>query len=219
MMMVRLVASLRCRSTTERIFRTIVLLQRLEDGGGHKGNASYILQLVSSGCDPSTSAGGRQTSPHPHSVVPGPSGSKYHYSPDLGLDKVFQYVLDDITGKLSIVDELVVAQCSGPRRMAFHPSGDLLHEMASTVTLHAVGKVDGKLSNALDTLPLVPDKSWHYWSAVPVDGAGNCTKAAEIRVTPNGKYIFASNRSIVALPLSKAGDAFVGAARVAASVT
>jgi 6-phosphogluconolactonase (cycloisomerase 2 family) len=34
---------------------------------------------------------------------------QYFYSPDLGLDKVFQYALDIATGKLSVVSVLDVA--------------------------------------------------------------------------------------------------------------
>eukprot|EP01049_Picozoa_sp_SAG25_P009528 SAG25_NODE_950_length_4609_cov_3.139024_1_plen_489_part_00 len=201
-----------------------VAAYKIHTDGALGSLVSLSHQNGNSSCDPTTPAGGRQTSPHPHSIVPGPAGSKFYYSPNLGLDKVFQYTLDDVTGKLSIVGDMAVAWCSGPRHLAFHPSGTfayLLHEMASTVTLHSVGKHDGRLSSALSTLSLVPDMGWRYCSVVPIDGAGNCTKAAEIRVTPNGKHVFASNRghnSIVKISLSNDG-AFVGAATVVAKVT
>jgi len=184
-----------------------------------------------SGCDPSTPSGGRQKSPHPHSIVKGPmkgsKGESWYYSPDLGLDKVFQYAVDDVSGALTIVSTTDVATCSGPRHMAFHPDGThayLLHEMASSITLHAVSKADGSLSKALSTLPLVPapdTEHWSYCQTVAINGAGNCTKAAEVRITPDGKYLYASNRghnSVVVLSLSPAGDAFVGDAKLAADV-
>ena len=48
------------------------------------------------------------------------------------------------------------------------------------------------------------------------------TKAAEVRITPDGKYIFASNRghnSIVKLSLSNSGGSFIGGVDVVAWVT
>ena len=203
---------------------TVAAVAIADDDGALGGVQSLSQHSGKSSCDPSTPSGGRQTGPHPHSIVPGPKGSKYYYNADLGLDKVFQYALD-ASGNLSIVGEVAVAPCSGPRHLAFHPSGKyvyLLHEMASSITLHSVDETSGRLSKALSSLPLVPDSGWRYCSVVPLDGAGNCTKSAEIRVTPDGKYVFASNRghnSIVKLSLTASGDAFVGAATVVAWVT
>lgn len=146
-------------------------------------------------CDPATPAGGRQTSPHPHSIVAAPNGSPYFYSPDLGLDKVFQYSVDDANGKLRIVSATDMDTCSGPRHMAFHPDGAhayILHEMASAISLHSVSKEGGALSTALFTLPLVPlpdTPHWRYCPTVSENGAGNCTKSAEVRITNDGKYV------------------------------
>jgi 6-phosphogluconolactonase len=124
---------------------------RVHASGALGSVASVSQHNGTSSCNPNTPAGGRQTSPHPHSIVAGPTRAagraadagggatgadagerippapdrqrQYFYAPDLGLDKVFQYALDAATGSLIVVSVLEVAPCSGPRHLTFSPAG------------------------------------------------------------------------------------------------
>jgi 6-phosphogluconolactonase len=167
-------------------------------------------------------AGARGQAPHPHSVVRGPGASPYLYVPDLGLDKVFQYALDEVTGELEVVGATDTAPCAGPRHLAFHtPSASyayVVHEMGNAVAVHAIA-ADGALAVASQTVSTVP-LGWGYCHHIGVDGSGNCTKAAEVRTTRDGRFLFASNRgadTIVRMEIL-AGGAMLGPAVVVANV-
>eukprot|EP00039_Didymoeca_costata_P012826 m.186691 g.186691 ORF g.186691 m.186691 type:complete len:415 (+) comp15594_c0_seq3:192-1436(+) len=156
---------------------------------------------------------GRQASAHPHSIELGPYG-KYAYSPDLGLDKVFQYSIGN-NGKFDIVSETQMEPCTGPRRMTFNPNKQyayVLHEMGNIITVHHVNQQTGELSSALQSSTTLPEAGWHYCDVpnFPIDGKGNCSKAAEVRITGNGDYLYASNRghnSIVVFKIENNGAA------------
>jgi 6-phosphogluconolactonase (cycloisomerase 2 family) len=182
---------------------------RIDPATGHfvAQSTPFVAQHTGSSQCTTAPAAGRQTAPHPHSVA---RFEETYYAVDLGLDKVFQYAVDDTTAALRLVDVLDVQTCSGPRHMVFHPSGTyayLLHEMGSVVSVHPRNLATGKLAPAVHTYSTVPP-GWAYCATVPIDGAGNCTKAAEIRVTAAGTLIFASNRghnSIAAFRISRDG--------------
>jgi 6-phosphogluconolactonase len=73
---------------------------------------------------------------------------------------------------------------SGPRHLAFHPSGRfvfLVSEMGSTLTAFAYDAKGG----ALKELQIV--------SILPETFAGN-SSGAEVQVHPSGKFVYASNR-------------------------
>jgi len=67
----------------------------------------------------------RQRGPHAHSVYASPD-NKFVYSADLGIDKVMIYKLNATTGALVPSGSADVPAGSGPRHMAFSPSGDVL---------------------------------------------------------------------------------------------
>jgi 6-phosphogluconolactonase len=75
----------------------------------------------------------------PHQVEFDPSG-KFVVVPDKGLDGLFTYRVDVESGKLVLVGKVTGArEGSGPRHMAFHPSGKLayvINELDSTVTAY-----------------------------------------------------------------------------------
>jgi 6-phosphogluconolactonase len=121
----------------------------------------------------------RQTSPHPHSCNFDPSG-RFLFVPDLGMDKIFVYGVDD--GKLTASEPVTVAAGSGPRHMAFAPSGKfayLINEMASTVIAYSYDRGALKEVQTISTLP---------------PGFNKPNTAAEIAVHPNGRFLYASNR-------------------------
>jgi 6-phosphogluconolactonase len=146
---------------------------------GSLAPASAFIQHKGTGPDAS-----RQEGPHAHSINLDPS-NKYAFAADLGLDKVLVYRFDAAKGTLTPSDPpaAIVAGGSGPRHFAFHPSGRfayVINEMKSTITGFAYDGA-GKLTE-LETVSSIPG------GPVP----GNST--AEVQVSPNGKFLYGSNR-------------------------
>jgi 6-phosphogluconolactonase len=120
----------------------------------------------------------------PHQVEFDPSG-RFIVIPDKGLDCVFTYRLDEVTGKLIAVDAPAPArEGAGPHHVAFHPSGAVayvVNELDSTITAYQVGRSDGSLT------PL------QVVSALPDTFVGH-SRAAEIMASKDGRFVYASNR-------------------------
>lgn len=127
---------------------------------------------------------GRQDKPHVHSVVLSPD-QKYLFTPDLGLDKIMIYKFNPSSEKpLSPAQPPFekVTGGFGPRHFVFHPNNKfayLISEMAGTVSAYKYS--GGKLTNIQDI------------KAHPEDFAGNIG-SADIHVSPDGNFLYASNR-------------------------
>jgi 6-phosphogluconolactonase len=118
---------------------------------------------------------------HAHSILPD-LWDKYIYSADLGIDKVLVYKIQD--GKLSPYDEVCLPQGSGPRHLAFHPSGKWMavaSELKSTVSVLAKD-TDGVFRRLKVTVSMLP-ATFKGKSA-----------AADIHFSADGKFLYASNR-------------------------
>ncbi|MBS0662922.1 MAG: lactonase family protein [Verrucomicrobia bacterium] len=127
----------------------------------------------------------RQTSPHVHSVTFAPDG-RFVIVCDLGLDRIFTYRLDAAKAVLTPAEPAWVATApgSGPRHFAFGRDGRhayALTEMGSTITAYDYQP---------DTGALTPRQTL---STLPADFRGAST-GAEIRVHPNGRFVYTSNR-------------------------
>jgi 6-phosphogluconolactonase len=127
----------------------------------------------------------RQTQPHTHSVTLSPD-NRFVIVCDLGLDKIFSYALDPATAKLTPANPPYVATApgAGPRHFKFGAGGRhayAVNEIDSTVAAYDYGAARGLLTPS-QTL-----------STLPADFNGENT-AAELRVHPNGKFLYASNR-------------------------
>jgi 6-phosphogluconolactonase len=127
----------------------------------------------------------RQHGPHAHCIVPGPVGD-CAYAVDLGTDRVMHYVHETQHGDDAFVlhDELVLDAGAGPRQLAFHPElpvGFLVCELDSTIVTLDIDPTDGRVTRrrSCSTLP---------------DHFEGESIAAEVRVHPNGRYVYASNR-------------------------
>jgi 6-phosphogluconolactonase len=123
----------------------------------------------------------RQQGPHAHSAVFSPD-DRFALSADLGVDLIYIYRFDAARGALAPVGSASVAPGSGPRHLAFHPSGKFVYainELTSTVTAFAWN------AGALKEIATVP--------ALPPDYRGT-RSGAEIQVHPSGKFLYASNR-------------------------
>ena len=127
----------------------------------------------------------RQEQPHPHSAMFSPDG-KFVYVPDLGNDRLYSYSFDanNNTSPLTATDPAYaeMPDGSGPRHMAFSPNGKfayLLNELSGTITAYAYE--NGKLTE-IQTI------------ASTEAGDKNDRGSADIHLTPDGKFLYTSNR-------------------------
>ena len=127
----------------------------------------------------------RQSKPHAHAIVLDPK-ENFALAVDLGLDKVISYNVDKKNGKLENITEsdLTVVSGAGPRHLTFHPNKKLafiISELNSTITSCTYEAKSGKLTSVMtvNTLP---------------DGFSGESYCADIHVSPNGKFLYGSNR-------------------------
>lgn len=125
----------------------------------------------------------RQDKPHVHSANFSPD-DKFLFVQDLGIDKIMAYAVDPATGKLSPAPTpfTTTTPGSGPRHFDFHPNGRyayLMEEMSGNVTAYQYKK--GQL------------KQFQTISAIPAGYTGP-VGSADIHVSPDGRFLYASNR-------------------------
>ena len=145
---------------------------------GRLNPASDVIQHVGSSIHPE-----RQTGPHAHSILPDPT-NRFAVAVDLGLDKLLVYQMDLEHGKLNHSHDVDVQPGAGPRHLTFHPNTQfayLINELNSTVIGYRYSSEMG-IFEAMQTVPTLPED---------FKGKNLC---ADIHVTPNGKYLYASNR-------------------------
>jgi 6-phosphogluconolactonase len=140
---------------------------------------SQLLQHTGSGPNKQ-----RQEKSHVHSTVFSPE-QDYLFSPDLGEDKVYTYKFNPADAKpLSAGNPPFTATepGSGPRHFTFHPNSKyayVIEEMSGNVTAYKYRK--GKLS-FMQRIAAHPSA---YRGAIG---------SADIHVSPDGKFLYASNR-------------------------
>ncbi|MGW4231250.1 lactonase family protein [Streptomyces sp. NPDC004980] len=174
-----------------------------DDGG--LGPVASVLRHEGSGPDT-----GRQASPHAHQVLADPSG-KWVLSVDLGTDSVRVCALDDGTGTLRLHAETALRPGTGPRHLAFHPSGGhvyVLNELEPTVTVCRWDAAGGFL-DPVGEVPVLPDGA--------DAGDGVRTYPSELAVSHDGRFLWTANRghdSISVLTLDATAEKPVLAAAV-----
>ncbi len=127
----------------------------------------------------------RQEKPHAHSVTPSPD-NRFVIVADLGVDRIYSYALDPIAATLRPAHPASVATepGAGPRHFKFGREGRhayAINELNNTITTYAYTPETGALN---------PQQSV---STVPLDYT-EITTTAEVRVHPNGKFVYGSNR-------------------------
>jgi len=124
--------------------------------------------------------------PHAHMIAPDPKG-QFVLATDLGQDRIYTYRFDQETGTMKLADGAnfeAMPSGDGPRHFAFHPNGRWLYaiqEEASTVVVFDYAAETGTLS-AKQTISALPKRF------------GGTSFAAEILVSPDGKFVYAGNR-------------------------
>lgn len=142
--------------------------------------ASSVHQHTGSG--PNTA---RQQGPHAHAVVLD-AAERFAFEADLGADRIFTDRFDADAGTLHPNDPPAIAldPGSGPRHLAWHPSGRYLYainELRSTITAFKYDAGGGVLT-AVQTVETLPA------------GFSGQNTAAEIAISPNGRFLYGSNR-------------------------
>ncbi len=134
----------------------------------------------------SKSVAGRQDASHAHWTGVSPD-NRFAFVPDLGLDQVVIYKFDAIAGAINAHGKGVVSPGSGPRHMKFHPNGKwiyVLNELGMTVTMFDYETALGTMT-ARQTIETVPADRLAREKA---------KSTSEIRIHPNGKFVYAANR-------------------------
>jgi 6-phosphogluconolactonase len=157
---------------------TVAVLPIARDGS--LGPASAVRRRSGSG-----PVRARQEGPHAHQIVLDASG-RFAIWTDLGTDRVLvdRYTAGAGTLEPNEPDGVGIQPGSGPRHLAWHPAGRvlyLLNELSSTVSALRFDASRG----ALEVFQTVPARS---------AGASGQNTAAEIAVSPDGRFLYTSNR-------------------------
>jgi 6-phosphogluconolactonase len=159
-----------------------VAIYSLNDDGSLKARTQLIDHQGASGAVP-----GRQDASHAHWSGRSPD-NRFAFVPDLGLDKVVIYEFDAAGSRLTPHGYGELPAGSGPRHMKFHPNGKwayVLNEISLTITLFMYDAEKGVMT-PVETVATVPDE---------LKAKEKTVSAAEIRIHPNGKFVYSSNRT------------------------
>jgi 6-phosphogluconolactonase len=149
------------------------------EANGGLGAATTVIKHEGSGPNKA-----RQAAPHVHCTFFS-ADNKFLFVPDLGIDKVMIYAFDETTGKLTAGKQPFAASepGAGPRHICFAPNNKyayLMEELGGTVVTYKYK--NGKL------------KSKQRISSMPA-GDSSFAGSADIHVSPDGRFLYASNRA------------------------
>jgi len=147
---------------------------------GSIGAFTQLIQHEGKGVNPK-----RQEKPHVHSVTFTPD-ERFLIAADLGLDKLSIYSFDDTASRLPLWEsenpEISTNPGSGPRHISFCPGKPYVYSMNELE-----GAIDAFRYSAGKLIP------FQHISSHP-DGYKGTIGSADIHVTPDGRYLYASNR-------------------------
>lgn len=146
---------------------------------GELANAVSTIQHQGSGVNKA-----RQNSPHVHCTIFS-ADNRFLFAPDLGIDKIMIYNFDEVTGKLTAAKQPFARSedGSGPRHLCFHPSDKfvyLMEELSGTVKVFKYRNGRLKPRQIISSMPL---------------GDNSFAGSADIHVSPDGRFLYASNRA------------------------
>jgi 6-phosphogluconolactonase len=136
--------------------------------------------------------------------------NRFVFVPHLGTDQVFQFLFDEKSGRLTANTPpvLQLQQGTGPRHLVV--SGDnrfvyVLNELTGTVTTLSLDSGTGTLKEIASAAVLPPDSKLGPGvprGAVGTPGANQAPRntdndiwAADLHLTPNGRFLYASERT------------------------
>lgn len=137
----------------------------------------------------------RQEAPHPHSVWFHPYTDEV-IAVDLGTDELSFSTIDTVQNKLlpSPVSHFKMSAGAGPRHLAFHPRENwiyVLNELNNTVSLL---KPNGETYAEVSTISTLPDAFADF------------SKSADIHLSNDGEFLYASNRGHNSLAIYAVAD-------------
>jgi 6-phosphogluconolactonase len=146
------------------------------------------------------------TGPKPHSILVDAS-NRFVYVPQLGNDQIKQYLFNESTGALTANDPDVVytKDGSGPRHFDFSPNNKFVYvsnEMDGTVYSYEMNNKTGILTE-IQRISVIPPNI-NLEPSSPVAGYGfqgmavgepTTIKVADIHITPDGKWLYVSERA------------------------
>src|SRR5207237_964540 len=159
---------------------------------GSLGEPASFIRHQGSSVNPA-----RQKEPHAHCIVVSPD-NKYAFAADLGTDQILCYKLDPTAAKLT-PNKPPFARSpagAGPRHLTFHPNGKrvyTINELLNSVTVFDYDADAGALS-AKQTISTLPDD---------FKGTSYC---ADVKVTPDGRYLYGTNRGHDSIAAYKIGE-------------
>lgn len=166
-----------------------VLTYRLDSNGQITAREQFKFTMPQPGPNR-----GRQDAPHPHQVLFDPTNT-FLFVPDLGADITRIFTIGS-NGQLNALQNLVSAPGSGPRHGIFYPNVQgqqptnfyLIHELSNTVVAHNV-------TYGSNTIDLKPTQTLSTYGDRTVPAVFPSPTAAEMAISPDGKFLYASNRS------------------------
>jgi len=141
--------------------------------------------------------GNRQVGPHAHCAH---FWHDWVFVPDLGENAIFQYRWDANTKQLERETWIEFEAGSGPRHMVMHPTLDICYVSNELFNTVCVAKLD---SSEPDTIKprLIP---MQYESTL--DDRENVSYVSEIKLSPDAKFLYVSNRGDNSLAIFKVKD-------------
>jgi 6-phosphogluconolactonase len=120
-----------------------------------------------------------------HAFLPSPD-NRFAFASNLGSDQVLAFKFDAGTGALTPMEASTIKtpDKSGPRHFIFHPNGKfiyLVHELNADLAVYAYDTDKGTWREVQRTTALPAGFSGKPW-------------AADLHITPNGQFLYASER-------------------------
>jgi 6-phosphogluconolactonase len=126
----------------------------------------------------------RQASPHVHATFFGPNYTSV-WAPDLGSDKIAVYDFNEkAAAPLSnaAVHEIISSPGSGPRHLTFSPNKLFVYVIEELTGSVSAYKIKGTKTTLVQNIKTHPENVKSTFGS------------ADIHITPNGKFLYASNR-------------------------
>ncbi|MBN3583096.1 lactonase family protein [Algoriphagus aestuarii] len=124
----------------------------------------------------------RQESPHVHSTVFNPQGTRLLVA-DLGTDKIYNYeVNSENESPLTLLSELSVTPGDGPRHLKFSKDGNTVFVVQEMTAMLEIYDFSNDILSLKQRLSLLDD------------GFEGAVGAAEVRLSDNDAYVYVSNR-------------------------
>jgi len=125
----------------------------------------------------------RQEGPHAHSVWFEKEDENNIIAADLGTNELWFSKIDTLSNSLIPTGKLAMAEGAGPRHIAFSPNKPLvyvLNELDNTITI--IAKSEEGAYEKISTSTTLPKRFSEF------------SKAADIHISSDGKFVYASNR-------------------------